>query len=226
MNVDPSGYFALAAMAGGSAQSANMQAVNSSVYINIYRSLALPLISSAELHFTKISIETLLITFVVCLGGSISTALLSSKVNQSLSSTLTSEEESIFNKLYCVEVALTHQIINATKVLSSYWEKVLPKHKHHIVAKKDKPAAEARDVLAKSNIDVNSDLNLVLINARTHAAIHYGKITKVYYDFVNFKVTTAYSIGNSANEKYLLVATALNEIRMMILAADKVIGGM
>ncbi len=80
---------------------------------------------------------------------------------------------------------------------------------HHVVAWKDKRAAEARNIFRRAGIDVHDPVNLLPLRADAHQRVH----TNVYYQTVNNDLRTAYATGGRPG-----IETALGIIKAKLLA--------
>lgn len=93
-----------------------------------------------------------------------------------------------------------------------------PSEVHHVVAKAAPNAKYARNVLNKVNIGYNSNYNLIRIKTGLHRRLH----TNMYYGFANSVVISAYNKGTNYTKRRQKVIQALNTLKGMIIAMDKV----
>ena len=90
---------------------------------------------------------------------------------------------------------------------------------HHIVAKMAHNAQQAKNILAKVGIGINSSLNLVSLKTGLHRRLH----TNAYYGWANSVIISAYNSANGNRSKqYANVVSALGVIRSFLLSMDAV----
>ena len=89
---------------------------------------------------------------------------------------------------------------------------------HHIIAKADSRANQARSIWVKKlKLSINDPLNLVALNQNFHQSLH----TKIYYTAVNIIISNAY---RSRGKDGVLKAMAV--IRTMLLAGSNALRGL
>lgn len=94
-----------------------------------------------------------------------------------------------------------------------------PKEVYHLAAKKAPNAAQARDILHKAGIGVDSSWNLVPIKTGLHRRLH----TNEYYALANGIIIAAYhSAKGNRSKEISYVKEALLTVRGIVLMLESV----
>lgn len=114
--------------------------------------------------------------------------------------------------------------VDMGKVLSEKFSQIRerPKYKHlkevhHIVAQNSPYASEAREIIKKVNITVNSKINLISLKTGLHKRVH----TTFYYRTINKLMNMAYNKAYNPVKNKLRVVGVYGMVRLSLSALNR-----